>query len=112
MRDVAVIGAGMVKFGKYLGTSMKVIARDAVNAALASAGVDQNKIQAAVVGNASMKNFITQTQVFQLWSALSQTSSWTLGRTIPSSQSAAIPQGQTSGIYADDSSGFSTYNAL
>ena len=58
MREVAVIGAGMVKFGKYLGTSMKVIARDAVNAALSSAGVDQNQIQAAVVGNA-MEGLIT-----------------------------------------------------
>jgi hypothetical protein len=67
---------------------------------------------AAVMHNANMYNFLNQTQAFQFWSALSQTSSWTLGRTIPSSQSAAIPQGQTSGIYADDSSGFSTYNAL
>jgi hypothetical protein len=67
---------------------------------------------AAVVANPTMNNFITQTQVFQLWSALSQASSWTLGRTIPSSQSAALPSGQASGIYADDSSGSSNYNAL
>jgi hypothetical protein len=59
-----------------------------------------------------MNNFIQQTQVFQLWSALSQASSWQLGRTIPSSQSAALPSGQASGIYADDSSGSSNYNAL
>jgi acetyl-CoA acyltransferase len=52
MREVSVIGAGMVKFGKYLGTSMKVIGRDAVNSALGSAGIDQGKIEAAVVGNA------------------------------------------------------------
>jgi acetyl-CoA acetyltransferase len=52
MRDVSVIGAGMVKFGKYLGTSMKVIGRDAVNSALGSAGIEQGKIEAAVVGNA------------------------------------------------------------
>jgi hypothetical protein len=67
---------------------------------------------AAVVKNANMNNFITQTQVFQLWSALSQTPGWTLGRTIPSSQSAAIPSGQVSAVNADDSSGFSNYNAL
>jgi hypothetical protein len=67
---------------------------------------------AAVVKNANMNNFITQTQVFQLWSALSQASSWTQGRTIPSSQSAAIPSGQAAGINADDSSGYSNYNAL
>jgi hypothetical protein len=67
---------------------------------------------AAVVANPAMNNFIQQTQVFQLWSALSQASSWTPGRTIPSSQSAALPSGQASGIYADDSSGSSNYNAL
>ena len=67
---------------------------------------------AAVVANANMKNFINQTQVFQFWSALSQSPGWTLGRTLPSSQSAAIPSGQASGIFADDSSGYSNYNAL
>ena len=66
----------------------------------------------AVIKNANMNGFISQTQVFQLWSALSQASSWTLGRTIPSSQSAQIPQGQASGINVDDSSGSSNYNAL
>jgi hypothetical protein len=65
-----------------------------------------------VVKNPAMQGFITQTQNFQLWNALSQASSWTLGRTIPSSQSAAIPSGQVSSVSADDSSGFSTYNAL
>jgi len=58
MRDVSVIGAGMVKFGKYLDTSMKVLGRDAVNNALSSAGVDQKQIEAAVVGNA-MAGLIT-----------------------------------------------------
>ena len=52
MREVSVVGAGMVKFGKYLDTSMKVIARDAVNSALSSAGVEQKQLEAAVVGNA------------------------------------------------------------
>jgi len=66
----------------------------------------------AVIQNSAMNNFITQTQAFQFWSALSNASSWTQGRTIPSSQSAAIPSGQASGIYADDSSGSSNYNAL
>jgi hypothetical protein len=66
----------------------------------------------AVIQNPTMNNFIQQTQAFQLWSALSQASSWTLGRTIPSSQSAAFPSGQASGIFADDSSGSSNYNAL
>jgi hypothetical protein len=67
---------------------------------------------AAIVKNASMNNLITQTNVFQLWSALSQTSSWKLGRTIPSSQGPGIPSGQVFGVNADDSSGYSNYNAL
>lgn len=67
---------------------------------------------AAIVHNASMNSFISQTQAFQLWSALSQAPSWTLGRTIPSSQGPGIPSGQASGIFADDSSGYSNYNAL
>ncbi len=58
MRDVSVIGAGMVKFGKYLDTSMKVLARDAVNHALAGAGVESRQVEAAVVGNA-MEGLIT-----------------------------------------------------
>jgi len=52
MREVSVIGAGMVKFGKYLNTSMKIIGRDAVNSALAGAGVELKQIEAAAVGNA------------------------------------------------------------
>jgi len=68
---------------------------------------------AAVVANPTMNNAIQQTQVGTgLWPALSAASSWTLGRTIPSSASAAVPSGQASGIYADDSSGYSNYNAL
>jgi hypothetical protein len=67
---------------------------------------------AAVVANPTMNNAIQQTQAFGLWSALSAASSWTQGRTIPSSSNAAIPSGQASGIFADDSSGSSNYNAL
>jgi hypothetical protein len=67
---------------------------------------------AAVIANPNMNNLITQTQVFQLWNALSQASSWTLGRTIPSSKNAAFPSGQVSAVNADDSSGYSNYNAL
>ena len=66
----------------------------------------------AVVKNPAMNTHITQTEVFQLWSALSAANGWTLGRTIPSSQSAALPSGQASGIFADDSSGTGNYNAL
>ena len=67
---------------------------------------------AAIVKSPTMNNFINQTQVFQLWSALGNTPGWTLGRTLPSSQGAGAPSGQASGIFADDSSGYSNYNAL
>ncbi len=40
MRDVAVIGAGMTRFGKFLDRSMKEITREAVDGALSSAGTD------------------------------------------------------------------------
>lgn len=67
---------------------------------------------AAIVANPSMNSFISLTQVFQLWSALSNTNSWTLGRTIPSSIGPGFPSGQAVGINADDSSGYGNYNAL
>ena len=67
---------------------------------------------AAVVANPNMNSFISQTQVFQLWSALSNSGSWTPGRTIPSSIGAGFPSGQAVGINADDSSGSGNYNAL
>src|SRR2546425_12807794 len=53
MREVAVIGAGMTNFGKFLDRSMKDIAGEAVKGALDSAGVDKSKLEAAVVGNAT-----------------------------------------------------------
>ncbi len=52
MRDVAVIGAGMTRFGKFLDRSMKEITREAVDGALSSAGTDKSKLEVAIVGNA------------------------------------------------------------
>jgi hypothetical protein len=49
--------------------------------------------------------------VYQLWAALNGASSWTLGRTMPSSSSAAIPSGQLSAVYFDTSTGYGNYNA-
>ena len=53
MRDVAIIGAGMTDFGKFLDRSMKDLTREAVQGALDSAGLDKSKLEAAVVGNAT-----------------------------------------------------------
>jgi len=53
MRKVAVVGAGMTRFGKYLDRGLKELAREAVEGALESAGVDKSTPQVAVVGNAA-----------------------------------------------------------
>jgi acetyl-CoA acyltransferase len=53
MRRVAVVGAGMTRFGKFLDRGLKDLSREAVEAALASAGIDQSKLEVAVVGNAA-----------------------------------------------------------
>jgi len=53
MRRVAVVGAGMTRFGKWLDKSLKEIGREAVDAAMKEAGVDKPQIEAAIVGNAT-----------------------------------------------------------
>ena len=52
MRQVAIVGAGMTRFAKHLDRSMKDLTREAVDACLASSGVDKNRLEAAAVGNA------------------------------------------------------------
>src|SRR5215468_2627035 len=52
MRQVAIVGAGMTRFGKHIDRSMKDLAREAIEAALRSAGVEKEAIEAAAVGNA------------------------------------------------------------
>ncbi|TFG35744.1 MAG: thiolase family protein, partial [Desulfobacterales bacterium] len=53
MRDVAVIGVGMTRFGKYLEKGIKDLVREGVMEALEDAGIDNVKaIEAAYVGNA------------------------------------------------------------
>jgi acetyl-CoA acetyltransferase len=52
MRQVAVVGAGMTRFGKHQDRSMKDLAREAIENALHSANIEQEAIEAAAVGNA------------------------------------------------------------
>ena len=52
MRQVAVVGAGMTRFGKHQDRSMKDLAREAVENALRAANIEQDAIEAAAVGNA------------------------------------------------------------
>ena len=53
MRRVAVAGAGMTRFGKWMDKSLKDLGREAVDAAMKQASVDKPQIEAAIVGNAT-----------------------------------------------------------
>lgn len=53
MRDVAVVGIGMTRFGKFPDRSMKELVREAVEEALGDASVSREQIEAAYVGNAA-----------------------------------------------------------
>jgi acetyl-CoA acetyltransferase len=53
MRDVAIIGAGMTRFGKYPERGLKDLSHEAVEAALKAAGIDKKALNIAVVGNAA-----------------------------------------------------------
>ena len=52
MRDVAVLGVGMTKFGKFMDRSLKDLAREACWGAIQDAGIDPKKIQTGYVANA------------------------------------------------------------
>src|SRR5689334_15532249 len=58
MREVAIIGAGMTRFGKHMDRRMKDLAREAVEIALNASGVNKNVLEAVAVGNA-MAGLIT-----------------------------------------------------
>ena len=58
MREVAIVGAGMTRFAKHLDKGMKELSREAIEAALKSAGVETNALEAVAVGNA-MAGLIT-----------------------------------------------------
>ena len=54
MQQVKVVGVGMTKFGKFLDRSIKDLGVEAVQAALADAGLKKEDLQAAFVGSAVM----------------------------------------------------------
>lgn len=58
MREVAVIGAGMTRFGKHMDRGLKDLAREAIEGALNSSGMNKNALEAVAVGNA-MAGLIT-----------------------------------------------------
>lgn len=51
MREVAILGVSMTKFGKLLGTSLRDIAAEAILAAVKDAGISLKDIDMAHVGN-------------------------------------------------------------
>ena len=53
MREVAIVGAGMTRFGKYPDKGLKELSREAVGEALAAAGMDKRALEVAIVGNAA-----------------------------------------------------------
>jgi acetyl-CoA acetyltransferase len=53
MRNVAIVGAAMTRFAKYPDRGLKDLSREAVTAALDSAGMDKKVPEVAVVGNAA-----------------------------------------------------------
>src|SRR5574341_1495189 len=53
MRDVAIVGAAMTRFGKYPDKGLKELSREAVEDALGAAGMEKKDLQIGVVGNAA-----------------------------------------------------------
>ena len=53
MTEVYVAGVGMTPFGKHAGRGLKSLAAEAINAALADAGIAAADVQAAYMGNAA-----------------------------------------------------------
>jgi acetyl-CoA acetyltransferase len=52
MRDVAIVGAGMIKFGRYPEKGIKDLVRESVQHTLKDADLSSDKIEAAYVGSA------------------------------------------------------------
>ena len=52
MRDVVIIGVGMIRFGKYPDKGIKDLVREAATAAMQDAGVEPRHLDAAYVGSA------------------------------------------------------------
>jgi acetyl-CoA acetyltransferase len=62
MRDVYIIGIGHTAFGKFLDRSVKSLAAEAVNAALADAQIEKSELNAAFFGNA-MQGLVTRQEM-------------------------------------------------
>ena len=63
MEDVYVVGVGMTPFGRMLDKDIKTMTKEAVNAALADAGLEATALQAAYFANASQGHMEKQHMV-------------------------------------------------
>lgn len=63
MRDVAIVGAGMIRFGKHPEKGIKQLVKEAVDAAVKDAGIDTKEIEAAYVGSAAPGIMTGQEQI-------------------------------------------------
>jgi acetyl-CoA acetyltransferase len=52
MREVGIVGAGMIRFNRYPEKGIKDLVKEAVNDAIRDAGIDKQVIEAAYVGSA------------------------------------------------------------
>ena len=51
--NTIIAGVGMTRFGKHLETGLKALGAEAIEKALADAGIEASQLQAAYVGNAA-----------------------------------------------------------
>jgi len=63
MRDVAIVGIGMIKFDRYPEKGIKDLVRESVNKALADAGMQPQELEAAYVGSAAPGIMTGQEQI-------------------------------------------------
>lgn len=63
MENVYIVGVGMTPFGRMLDKDIKAMTKEAVNAALADAGLDATALQAAYFANASQGHMEKQHMV-------------------------------------------------
>jgi acetyl-CoA acetyltransferase len=63
MRDVAIIGAGMTRFGKFPDKGIKELVSESVREAINDAGIEKSDIEAAYVGSAAPGIMTGQEQI-------------------------------------------------
>lgn len=63
MEDIYVVGVGMTPFGRLLDKDIKTLTKEAVNAALADAGLDADALEAAYFSNATQGHMEKQHMV-------------------------------------------------